>query len=349
MLIHRDLASWRAWQARQRGPVRRARAAVASRRPGPLRLRTWAGTRGRSILVALDYLAPSEDAAVLAPATALRDRGYGVVLVTPRAVSPGDWGAPASDTLVTVDDHVGPLADVAAALSIGDHLPAGAWVREHTCRHRLPLLVAQHGVLTPWAPPPPPGSLVLAWSDCDGEFWTGGRPDVGSRTVGSHLLWSAARQVDPQRAASTTGSWEPGVTFLGQLHGAELPRAATVATVEELRRQGPVRYRPHPAEQDRLSRRQHRRWEARGIRLVPPGPLELTQPPVVSHFSTGILEAAALGLPAYAACTDPPYWLEALWERYGMSRWGSEAPTRVQVPAGAPAEVVADVVEESLP
>ena len=47
--------------------------------------------------------------------------------------------------------------------------------------------------------------------------------------------------------------------------------------------------------------------------------------PVVSIFSTGILEAAARGRDAWVDFPHPPLWLEEFWERYGMHRFGSSS------------------------
>ena len=69
---------------------------------------------------------------------------------------------------------------------------------------------------------------------------------------------------------------------------------------------------------------------------------------VVSVFSTGILEAAARGVPAWAAYDRPPAWLEEFWERYAMSRYGA-APTPAPPPAARePALAVAAAIEALL-
>jgi hypothetical protein len=74
-------------------------------------------------------------------------------------------------------------------------------------------------------------------------------------------------------------------------------------------------------------------------------PLRDLTTPVVSVFSTGILEAAARGIPAWAAYDEPPAWLAGFWERYAMSRFGSD-PTPAPVrPTAEPAAVVAAVLE----
>jgi hypothetical protein len=201
----------------------------------------------------------------------------------------------------------------------------------------------QHGLVTPLAPPLSPGTRLLAWSAADGTFWANGDPSVEVSVVGSELLADATRRAAARPPASSDSG---PVVFLGQLHGLELPRRCTRATVAALRRRGPVEYRPHPAEVDVLSRWQHRRWEGQGVAVLPSAQLEGVEGPVVSHFSTGILEAAALGVPSYAWCAEPPDWLRELWRRYDMSVWGHDGePTSVKVSRLDPAEAIADVVE----
>lgn len=74
----------------------------------------------------------------------------------------------------------------------------------------------QHTLLTPYAPPPPTGAHLLAWSAEDADFWRSGR-DEKATVVGSQLFWNAAAEPidEPDRGAA--------ITYLGQLHGTELP------------------------------------------------------------------------------------------------------------------------------
>src|SRR5690606_18361857 len=133
--------------------------------------------------------------------------------------------------------------------------------------------------------------------------------------------------------------------FLGQLHGAELDRYALAASTEQFCHENHAIYRPHPAERDRRSRAWHRKWEAAGIE-IDSGARRLAEvdAPVVSAFSTGILEAAARGLPAWAYHANPPAWLAEFWNRYGMHRWG-EGPTPAPLrPPIEPAQAIASII-----
>ena len=134
-------------------------------------------------------------------------------------------------------------------------------------------------------------------------------------------------------------------TYLGQLHGAELPRRELAAAAEAFCRTTGATYRPHPSERDRASRRQHALWERAGIHVDHAGgPLAEVGTPVVSVFSTGVLEAAARGIPAWVDFPRPPIWLAEFWTRYRMSQWGG-APTPSPVLAGdPPARLVADLI-----
>ncbi len=89
----------------------------------------------------------------------------------------------------------------------------------------------------------------------------------------------------------------------------------------------------------------HARWEKAGIAIDRSGvPLRELGAPVVSVFSTGVLEAAAAGLPAWVTLADPPSWLQEFWDRYGLAPWGgppTAPPERREVePSRAVAEVV---------
>ena len=146
--------------------------------------------------------------------------------------------------------------------------------------------------MTPHAPPLASGTILLAWSDADATFWRSGRDDVGSVQVGSPLLWDAA---EPPLA---TPEPDAAPVFLGQLHRAELPREVLAKAAEGFCGAHGATYRPHPLERDRASLATHARWEASGITVDRSGiPLRELGAPVVSVFSTGVLEAQRPGCP----------------------------------------------------
>ena len=108
-------------------------------------------------------------------------------------------------------------------------------------------------------------------------------------------------------------------------------------------------YRPHPAEIDKLSRLQHAVWRRQGIAIDTSGsPLNQSTRPVVSAFSTGVVEAACRGVPAWVHLDRPPAWVEEFWERYGMRRWGGEPTPAPSAPESAPASIVAEAVTTML-
>ena len=316
----------------------------------------------RQAIVVLDSATPSSQAAVLATAQALAEQGWMLTLVAPPGVAeelpavpgpavPGP-AAPGSGAAApgTADPaHAVPLASLAAALptdasvvvSLGDHLPIGAQIHAYATSSGIPSVVVQHGALTPFSPPPPPGAHLAAWSAADLEFWVSGRDDVSGFAVGSQLLWQAARTPRQPQPLDDTA------VFLGQMHGGELPARLTARTVKALRTRTPLAYRPHPAEADVLSRLRHERWRRSGLPILHSGSLSEINAPVVSHFSTGILEAVAIGLPAYGFCAEPPPWLEEFWDRYGVAMWGQSSPTAVQVPDTEPARALATWVTET--
>ena len=206
--------------------------------------------------------------------------------------------------------------------------------------------MVQHGLLVPQAPPLPVGCTLLAFSEADADFWASGRRDVTTHAVGSQLLYLAAQKAAGAEVQKQN-DLEP--IFLGQMHGAELPRASfAYASHSFLKKYGGV-YRPHPSEKDKLSVLTHKLWEKEGIRIDRSGtPLNEVPNPVVSIFSTGVLEAAIRGIPAWVYHPAPPAWLVEFWDRYGMNRWGSEpTPAPVQ-PEKEPARRIAELMIETL-
>ena len=206
--------------------------------------------------------------------------------------------------------------------------------------------MVQHGLLVPQAPPLPVGCTLLAFSEADAEFWASGRRDVTTHAVGSQLLYLAAQKAAGAEAQKPN-DLEP--IFLGQMHGAELPRASFAYASHSFLKKFGGTYRPHPSEKDKLSVLTHKLWEKEGIRIDRSGtPLNEVPNPVVSIFSTGVLEAAIRGIPAWVYHPAPPAWLVEFWDRYGMNQWGQEpTPPPVQ-PKKEPAQRIAELMIETL-
>lgn len=334
--IPADLDEWRRWQSRRRGI--KARAKERARRVlaphFPLTLTTTARP-GCDLLIALDATTPTAVRALIRPLEYLRD--IAVWIAAPQSLADlipeGDWAEQRADI-----DAVPALAHRAKlTLALGHYLPLGA----AAYRGAKPggFLTVQHGLLTPKAPPLAANTRLLAWSQADADFWRSGRDDITTTVVGSQLLWeaSAAPVASPLALASPV--------YLGQLHGAELDRAELAASTERFCRENHAIYRPHPAERDRRSRAWHRKWAESGIEIDSgAAPLTELNAPVVSAFSTGILEAAARGLPAWAYHANPPRWLEEFWNRYGMHLWGDAPTPPPPQPEIEPARAVAQAV-----
>ncbi len=110
----------------------------------------------------------------------------------------------------------------------------------------------------------------------------------------------------PGRPAPATSTPATAPVYLGQLHAAELARRDLARAAAGFCRAHDATYRPHPSERDRLSRLLHALLASpRHPRRRRAAPGELAAP-VVSVFSTGVLEAAARGLPAWVDFPDPP-------------------------------------------
>lgn len=364
----RDLVSWRAWQESTH-PVRRARTRVTAllnsggdAPAAPLTL-TWCGTRPAALLV-LDATTPTQLASVLTPLRGLDGVDLAVLstceapevqrLLVAQGEDPAAWrtavvGTELADGTGLADGTDGqggtgtgehlpaPLAALRVVLATGHYLPAGAAAQRWARAADVPFVVVQHGLLTPFAPPLPENALLLAFSAADAAFHAWGRPDVTSRVVGSQLLWEASR---PERRAPRRAARARPV-FLGQLHGAELPRTDFARAARQFCEVTGAEYRPHPSEKDAISRAQHALWRSRHLTVTDgDAALGTLDAPVASVFSTGVLEAAARGLPARVTHPAPPRWLEAFWERYGMARWDGTAAgagPRSDVAPGTPA------------
>ncbi len=333
-LVFKDPREWRRW-ADGRGRVVRVARGIkhrAGRAPTPDSAVLWESVNEPQILLVIDldtascrfaahallrHLDPATTA-VLAPASVSHAN-------ISDGRSPRPWqGEPDVPTTVT---------EVA---SLGSYLPlagqVAGWARAHDVRH----CVIQHGLLTPWAPPPGPGEHLMCWSDADARFWTAGQSGVAASVVGSQMLWHAASRPPASLVCETP-------IMLGQLHGIELSKKELLHTYWRFCRSHRVDYRPHPNERDAVSRALHRVMRAGGINFDPgTRPVAELGRPVVSVFSTGVLEAAHSGLPAWVAHSHPPAWLRAFWQRYRLAPWGGE-PTPAWAATGPePARVVAD-------
>ncbi|MFN8045892.1 MAG: RNA-binding protein [Dermatophilaceae bacterium] len=334
-----DLAQWQSWQQRQR-PLRSRAAAVANGllRRRPTATLTLGGPEPR-VLVVLEALKSTTRQAQLAPLTKVDPTQ--VAVLAPASVGGAlpahDWTTRHGSPPELLSSIMTPRT---AVLSTGHYLGLGAAAHAHV-EDPARFLTIQHGLLTPQAPPLAHGTTLLAWSAQDANFWRSGRDDVAATVVGSQLLWDAAPAPRPE--PTTLESDIP--VYLGQLHGAEIPRDAMADAARRFCVANGAAYRPHPSETDRRSRAFHAKLEADGVEIERSGKslAELGRP-VVSVFSTGVLEAAACGLPAWVDFPDPPAWLSEFWERYGMSRWGGDPTPPPPMPAEEPSSAIAHIL-----
>ena len=178
-------------------------------------------------------------------------------------------------------------------LSTGHYLPLG---RARPPRHRA--RAASSPCSTACSPRTP--RRWLPAPSCS----RGARPMRRSGAPGattSARWWSGAscsgRRPSRRRPPSTR---RPRRSSSASCTAAELPRDVFAEAAETFCRAERATYRPHPSERDRRSVATHARWEASGITIDRSGiPLRELGAPVVSVFSTGVLEAAAAGLPAW--------------------------------------------------
>ena len=356
-----DLDAWQAWQRRQKklkwakyklnSLLDSARSRTVAEEP----VRGLLYTRGAKpqVLIVMDSFSPTNRNAILEPLKHLD--AIDVALWVPEDASEyldgqyasarysrKDW----SEQEISGDELTSLLPDVRIVLSAAQFLGRGAAAYEFSRAIGAEYWMVQHGLLVPQAPPLPVGCTLLAFSEADAEFWASGRRDVTTHAVGSQLLYLAAQKAAGAEVQKQN-DLEP--IFLGQMHGAELPRASfAYASHSFLKKYGGI-YRPHPSEKDKLSVLTHKLWEKEGIRIDRSGtPLNEVPNPVVSIFSTGVLEAAIRGIPAWVYHPAPPAWLVEFWDRYGMNQWGSEpTPAPVQ-PEKEPARRIAELMIETL-
>ncbi len=337
-----DLVAWRRWHE-SRHPVRFAARSVKGRvrPPASASVDLLRPPGGADLLVAVEATHTSVDRAVVAPLAHLPAERTAVI-------APVGWQPPAAyadhrRTTVAIDGLAEQM-DPSVVLAAGHYTEIGEAAFALAEERELPFFVSQHGALTPYAPPLPRAARLLAWSEADGAFWTSGRQDVDVSVTGSQLLWGAA---DAQLTFTDAGAGRP-LTYLGQGHAAEVPRARLAHAALTTCREREAVYRPHPSERDITSRVVLAAYERAGIRVDRSArPLVELAAPIVSVFSTGVLEAAAQGRDAWVDFPRPPAWLSEFWERYGMHRLGSDPTPAPPRPGVEPARRVAEILLEA--
>lgn len=334
-----DLGAWQAWQDRRQSIPRRLRRRYAGDEPDPVLATTDARPE---VIVAFRSTSASKSAALLEPIPHLGSLGLGLLSDQDRGALV-DRATRSRSVATTSDVLCAPGDAVDALVPSGIGRPnqlAIATARATGGR----VFVAQHGLLTPFTPPLPRDCTLLAWTEADGAFWRSGRNDVTVEVVGSQLLWNAARR----EGAPVDPGTRP--TFLGQLHAAELDRRDLARVSFEFCRTVDGTYRPHPAEVDKASRIRHAIWRRRGVRFDTSGvSLENLATPVAAIFSTGVLEAAAAGRPAWVYHPNPPTWVAEMWDRYGLRRWGDDPTPALPLPDVEPAERIATILGAAAP
>ncbi|MDO4916759.1 MAG: RNA-binding protein [Rothia sp. (in: high G+C Gram-positive bacteria)] len=352
-----NLEDWRRWSAskyrlRQTGRRIKAMLGKASNEAEQGSLQFGIFTRGEEqdparVLVALESASPTVIAALLLPAERAAERGISSVVVASESLATlvGERGYRKIATF-SADAPFVPqsLENVEQVIAAGHYMAVGEWSYVWARRLNWGFNVVQHGLTTPFAPPLPANSTLFAFNQADADFWISGRTDVEAKVVGSQLFYEAHQKpsVPPEEIAKTP-------VFLGQMHGAELPRASFAwASFKFCQKYGAM-YRPHPSEKDKLSTMTHKLWAKRGIAIdSSTTPLNELNHPVVSVFSTGVLEAAIRGIPAWVYHPNPPEWLTEFWNRYGMSRWGSEPTAPPVQPGEEPAQQIAAIIAQKL-
>ena len=350
-----DIDAWAAWQKKQNA-LRWAKTEAAgffrrnrgNTQQGPASGRLYVRGSVPRVLIVLDSFSPTSCSALLEPLKYLSIIGLAIWCPntngTPAALAEyltDEW----EERSLSATELTKTLPGVRIVLSLGHYLQLGRAAYQYAHTIGAEYWVVQHGLLVPAAPPLPVGCTLLAFSDADAEFWMSGRRDVRAFTVGSQLLYNAN-----QKSLGVPVESSGAPIFLGQMHGAELPRSSYVNVSYRFIKKHNAIYRPHPSETDKLSTLTHALWERQGIPIDRSGvPLNELPNPVVSIFSTGVLEAAIRGIPAWVYHPNPPGWLEEFWNRYGMGRWGEDRTPAPPQPDIEPARRIAElIIEHSL-
>lgn len=336
--IPSDLDEWHSWQARRHVARALKHRVVGARAPEESRATVVHGSDDADIVVLVDATHASMANAVLAPLQFISPERVITVL------APGvQLDVRGTSRLVPMNDIGQHLRSAKVMLGCGEYTGIGAagwrWARAT----KAATFVSQHGALTPLAPPLPRDSTLLAWTAPDAEFWRSGRADISHEAVGSQLLWAAAQR--RESGCETVGG---RLVYLGQGHAAELPRRRMIEGALRVCRTHGAVYRPHPSERDKLSRAAHALFTRIGVTVDTTGaPLAEMSNPVVSVFSTGVLEAAVKGRHAWVELPRPPAWLGEFWERYGMRRLGGLPTPAPDLPTDEPARRIAELIERA--
>lgn len=328
LIFPEDLTAWRRWAKRQRGVTGLLRAVKDRIRPVPQPpTRLWLGGSTPTVLFVVDKLSPSCRIALMEPFKHFRRDQVAVIsaLDVPQAHS--------------LDSH--PIASLSelpssltAAITLGGYNRLASWVEPWFKSTNRRFIVVQHGLFTPWAPPLNDGDHLLAWSEEDAAFWSAQRPSITTEVVGSQMLWEAAAQ--PAELDSDIP------VMLGQLHGIELPTVSKLNAYRTFCVENQALYRPHPNEADVVSRLGHQVLKRAGVKFETSGrALPQLGHPVVSIFSTGTLEAAQRGLPAWVYHPDPKPWVRDFWRRYRLHEYGADPTPAHELGPVEPAKAVA--------
>lgn len=339
-LIHpRDLALWRE-RRDLRGQtgrlLRRLRGGAADEQVPVAELASIPGDDSgtRSTLVVLEDLDDRSMGALLAPLPYLRGTVHCLVV--------GAQSVP-TELASLPRSPVQGLEDLLEATGAGAVLTAGgvgSWTRglhEEAIGRGVTTFVLQTGQVTPFSPPLPENTTVVAWTDADAALLRSGRHDVDTMAIGSQRLWELSH--DPVAELQ-----DGPPVLLARLADDLLPRHLTTRAAASALRHGRLRLRPDVADTDPISRASYELWRRRGAELVEPR-ADLRAVPLVGVRQEELLEAAVRGVPVRVHAPGAPAWLQDLWDRTGMRRSGGPGPSR---PSPQPSEEPATVLAETL-
>lgn len=361
-LVHpRSLERWQERQRsrrRVRGAVRAVGGAVRSARPGatppqpPQYIRhSREGDAPGRVLIALDSDSAGARAALL---TALPYLHAGIDVLAPAGRDLPELTGPGWQRRTTTAPAELLDADATdSVITLGWHRELGGLAHEWALDADIPAAVVQHEALTPFAPPLPPHSTLLAWTEADGEFRRAGREDIEVRVVGSQLLWQAAHEgaggkgdAGGNETAGRQDVTEQRPVFLEQPETPGLPSRFAVSAAHAFCRDARALYRPEPTGRGPLAGGARTLLRRRGVEFEDPA-VSLFEPPrpVVGILAPELLEAAARGVPTWVYGPRMPTWVYEVWHRYGLRRWGGP-PSPVPVPtADEPSRLIAQILD----
>ena len=173
LVFTRDLDAWLSWQADQHR-LRSFKGKLVSTMRAPQAQWFLASNHAEPrVVVSMDTTNPTAVGSLIAPLTHVGDLPVAVVAPVPLEGIVADLGLRV--TPLNAGRVDGLVAGASCVVTAGHYLPVGVATQRAAQRYGRPLLMVQHGALTPFAPPLPTRRTS----------WRGATPTVSSGRAGA--------------------------------------------------------------------------------------------------------------------------------------------------------------------